>query len=599
MSLGIERRIQDDLHSVAQAANVIGVRNGARQDVLEDLKAVERGLSTLPHPEEKGFRAILPLSTLHQQIFKAQAKLWQAMGIPALMVWSSDIWAPLSHIKPPMPEGKPILEISMMQNEYRAGALNLSLATDNPLAINLQITGLPGGTNPPYITVNEVPWTDTRSGIPVAAALQKVMEKESAFPISVSPGLTRQVWFTFHPTNVPPGVYAGNIVIAAPSTNISVPITFHIYPLRFPDVPTLHVGGWDYTDSESYREITPLNRDDLIAHLRDHFVDSPWATSSILSSGNYAAAGKIIRDPDTLRFDQWVAKWHNARQYCVFANVKAQFEGSRMDTPEFHCKVDAWITFWAQHAQRLGLKPQQLILLLVDEPSKPEEDAIILAWAKTIRAANTGVRIWEDPCHKNPLSANQQMMAAYDVICPNRPTFIGSGKGYRNYFLRQHEQGAELAFYSCQGPAPLLDPYSYYRLQAWSCWQYGAQSSYFWAFSDGGGGSSWNEYAAKGSTYVPFFLDARSVTPAKQMEALREGVEDYEYLVMLRDKIARAEKSGVHGSILDRAKMLLREAPLRVCDAPGASDFKWADEKDCTIADKVRVEILDALMALP
>ena len=33
------------------------------------------------------------------------------------------------------------------------------------------------------------------------------------------------------------------------------------------------------------------------------------------------------------------------------------------------------------------------------------------------------------------------------------------------------------------------------------------------------------------------FLDARTVTDGKHMEAIREGTEDYEYLRMLRDRV--------------------------------------------------------------
>ena len=82
------------------------------------------------------------------------------------------------------------------------------------------------------------------------------------------------------------------------------------------------------------------------------------------------------------------------------------------------------------------------------------------------------------------------------------------------------------------------------------------------------------------------------------MEALREGIEDYEYLVMLSREIAKAEKSGFTGSALNRARKLLSEAPSQVCDAPGANGFKWADKKDRTVADKIRIEILEALTAL-
>jgi hypothetical protein len=67
---------------------------------------------------------------------------------------------------------------------------------------------------------------------------------------------------------------------------------------------------------------------------------------------------------------------------------------------------------------------------------------------------------------------------------------------------------------------------------------------------------------------VPFFLDATSVTPGKHMEAIREGIQDYEYLVMLRDRLAAAEKQGRGGALLEKARPLLNQAAARVCSTP-------------------------------
>jgi hypothetical protein len=291
--------------------------------------------------------------------------------------------------------------------------------------------------------------------------------------------------------------------------------------------------------------------------------------------------------------------WPQARQYCVFASVGDTLNNAAMGTPEFEQQVRAWITFFSQHAAKRGLKPEQLVILLVDEPAEAKRDDVIVPWAKAIRAANTGVKIWEDVCHTDPLAANQEMIKLCHVLCPNRPRFLSSPQSYRDYFVQRRSEGTELAFYSCNLAARLADPYSYFRLQAWTAWRYGATASHFWAFSDSGGGSSWNEYAMPhAACYVPFFLDSASVTPGKHGEAIRESVEDYEYFVMLRDRTLKAERSGQKGAALERAKELLATGPDRVLNAPGVNGLTWAEPKDRTLADKVRVEVLEAIVAL-
>ena len=579
--LAVERRLRDDLHAVRTA--------DVEHKLTTELDALERELPQLPRTYGPDFRAVLPLNDLHARIFKAQAALWRTQGCAPLTVWAANPWDPLDLLAPP-PRGmtNTTLNVALMKNEFRAAAFNLANAGAHESDVQLRITGLPGGENPPWITVHEVAWTDTKSGKPVAAALPEAKRESADYRITIPAGLTRQVWLTLHPLSVPPGIHRGTVVVHGTAVEQKLPLEVKIYPLRFPDTPTLHVGGWDYTDTDAHYEITPLNRDILIAHLRAHFVDSPWATSAVLPA-----------DGDTTKFDRWLARWPKARQYYVFASVRDKFGGAALGTPEFAQKVGDWIKFWAGHAAKRGLQPQQFVMHLVDEPHEARQDEIILAWAKAIRAANTGVKIFTDPTHANPATANQAMMAACDILCPNRPMFLNGGPAFRDFYDQRRAAGTELAFYSCSGPVRLLDPYAYHRLQAWTCWQQGALSSSFWAFGDSGGGSSWNEYAQRRSaSYTPLFLDASGVTAGKHMEAIRESVEDFEYLVMLRDRVAAAEKTGQKSPALDRARHLLATAADRVLNAPDAVKLSWSAPKDRSLADTVRVEILEALAGL-
>jgi hypothetical protein len=112
--------------------------------------------------------------------------------------------------------------------------------------------------------------------------------------------------------------------------------------------------------------------------------------------------------------------------------------------------------------------------------------------------------------------------------------------------------------------------------------------------------SCWNEYPAKGNgPYCPIYLDDTSVTPAKYMEAIREGVQDYEYLVMLRERIAQLERRARPvPAMLPRAKALLAGACERVLKGETGANYRWDEKKDRTVADKVRIEILEMLTAL-
>jgi hypothetical protein len=598
VSQAITARLREDIKGIRTALRAKPLAPPAREAIAAQLVAAEQGLRNPVDRSNQDFRAVMPLNALHERIFRVQAQLWRAMGLPLVSVWQSGLWDPLPPIHNPSLEPVPAVQVDMMLNEYRAVAFNISNASDEPKTLRLKIDGLPGGINPPYLTVHEVAWTGTSGGHCFPAALPEAEKSEGAFLIRLTPGLTRQVWFTCHPQNIAPGSHRGRILLSGAGIEIVVPLVLHLYPLHFPDQPTLHLGGWDYTDQDAFYDITPQNRDQVIAHLRSHFVDTPWATATVLPFASLAAAGSYR--VDTTAFDNWVQRWRGARQYCVYINAGGQLGGSPMGTPEFSKKVQDWIRFWSSQAQRRGLRPEQMFLLLVDEPRTPAEDETILQWALAIRAAGTGVKIWEDPLHHDPFQANQDMIKLCDVLCPDRWSLLSS-PGSARYFSQRRQQGTELALYSASGPARELDPYTYYRLQAWACWQYGALGSHFWSFADAGKGSSWNEYDTIGTGNTPFFLDQASVTPGKQMEAIREGVEDYEYLVMLRQNLSLLKGKGLPVTLLQEASDLLSSAPKEVCGAPPtdlANWKNWLTEKDRTGADRLRIRILKVLSAL-
>ena len=75
---------------------------------------------------------------------------------------------------------------------------------------------------------------------------------------------------------------------------------------------------------------------------------------------------------------------------------------------------------------------------------------------------------------RQPADAPSELFEAFDILCPNRPMWFREGPDFASFYRDQQSRGRTLQFYSCSGPARLLDPYSYYRLQAWHCWKIGA-----------------------------------------------------------------------------------------------------------------------------
>ncbi len=591
---GIRRRFDLDGAGLERAIRDSTLSQSARQALSDRLITTQKDLAGAAPPAPlASFRAILPFNEAHAELFRIQAALWKATGCAALCAWAADPWEPLDLFAPPRCSSTDSMVVHLMRGEYRSAAFNMANTTDAPMRVSIRITGLPGSPTPAFITLHRVPWTDTITGQAVAAALVEVASRDGAWTLDVPPGLLQQIFLTCRVTDLPAGEHAGRIVVTSKGIDdLAIPIRLHVYPLTFPTRTTLWLGGWSYTDGPGTYGITPANHKPFVEHLRSRFVNAPWATAQVMMSFSFKGE---VPELDTARFDDWLAQWPDARAYLVFLAVDRTFAGAQMGTPAFEQRVGRWISAWVRHLAGKGVSAERLGLLLVDEPRSRDQDEIIIAWARAIHAAEPKVLIWEDPIYPDPKEGRPEMFELSDILCPNRPMWLTAGKPFEQFYLDQQKKGRTLQLYSCSGPARLLDPYSYFRLQAWHCWRIGATGTFFWAFGDNSRASSWNEYAAVAGPYTPLFLDHQSVTPGKHMEAVRESIEDYECLALLRSAVNQALASGRSGPAVTAAQSLLEQGVNDVLDAPGVNDLGWHSPKDRTRADAVRAAVLQAL----
>jgi len=547
-------------------------------------------------------RTVLPYGPLHERILALNAPVLRARGFVKPLVWQGNRWAPLSLAEvPPAGAGIDGIALDLMRGEVRGESFNVTNPDEAALDLTLAVEGLPAAVN---LELLEVLFTDTQSRKPVAAALRRLRpDAAGAARLRVPGGCTRQVWVACRRPGGAAREHRGVIRLAAAEPRFAkdIAVRVRVRDLDFPERPALHVGGWDYVQGKADYYAAPGNLAANLALMRELHVDSPWATAAVFPKGaQFDGEGRLQNEAalDFSAWDAWVERWGGARQYCVFFSVGADFNGEKMGTPRFSAMVGDWLGAWVRHLKKQGLKPGQLVVLLVDEPHERSQDAVIVAWAAAVKAANLGVVLFEDPTYTDPAAGDPAMFAASDVLCPNTPMMLEQGAPFRNFYARQREAGKTLWLYSCSGPAKLLDPVTYHRAQAWLAFQLGAEGSFYWAFGCGGGiGDSWRAYAQAYPEYSPYFVGPDSVMEGKHSEAVREGVQDYEYLRMLRDSVLQARASGGHAAWLASAERLLTDGVSEAVASVAASNLFWNVEKDRSAMDAVRVRVLDALEA--
>lgn len=609
-------RMRADLAAAREAINGSDLPADEKAKLLQEADEIAAATPAIVQDLPADFTTILPLNPVHARTYALNAPVLRSRGVPRFSVWQRNRWDMLAPTDAPDAleiARAPGLSVEMMRGEHRAETFNLTNASDSDFDLNFSIEGLPGGSNPDYISVREVLFTDTRDRRPIAAALPEAARTESGYKVTVNAGCSKQVWLSFNPRDVEPGEYTGTVKLSAmvdsgmrrgekfhERVDAELPLSLEVAPIDFPNEVDIAIGGWDYTDGMGAYDVTPGNMPMFIANLREHFVNTPWATAGVMpSKAEFDAEGRLTSELDFTAFDAWVERWPDARYYCVFMSVGGSFHGEKMGTDRFNRMVGDYFQVWTSHIADLDIDPGKLAVLLVDEPHQASQVETIIAWAKAIQAATPEVIIWEDPTYKDPREADIEMFETMDVMCPNLPIFMSGSEEARQFYVDQQAAGRELWFYSCSGPARLLDPYSYFRGQFWWAVEYDAKGSHYWAFGDEAqSGNSWNAYLATRNQYSPLFITPTSITDGKQMEAIREGAQDFQYFVMLRARVEELEAAGRQGPQIEAAKALLETGPRRVIDDIKIGNLGWGEDKDRGVMDRVRLEVLEALTEL-
>ncbi len=600
---GVSNRLQRDLGAVEDLAAATKLDAATRARVNAELAAI-RVAMTRPLPDfPANYRAVHPLVPLHARIYALNGLLQLARGHQRVAVWQKCRWDMLGPAEQPPERSSPAvaLNVSMMDNEYRAEAFNITNLGPRDADVHVVISGLPKGDNPDYVTVHQVEFMENQTGIALADPLPVARQGNGGAVVSVPAGMTRQVWLTFHPVDVKPGVHSGQVRLKGLGAgDIALPLTLHVSQARMPDQPTMSLGMWDYTDGNGAYGIVPTNIQPSIVDMRAHFVDTPWAnggTAPWVGADAFDAANKLVKPPNFAAFDAWVSRWKGVRNYAVFLSVGDSFAGANMGDANFQPRVGAWLQAWAAHLKKLDITPQQVPLLIWDEPSTEDKDLLILTWARAVHASGTGFVVWEDPTHAAPEKGTvPEMFQECDVLCPNLGIYSSNAQASRDFYEGLRQKGKKLWFYQCSGPARTFDPIYYHRYHFWYAWNAGAVGSGFWAYGDTSGATnSWDEFLAGGTIFAPEYLDETSTTTSKHWEAVREGVEDYEYFVMLRDRVTELEKAGNASPLLAQAKELYTTGVRKVVGNYDIGKLDWTNERDRTAPDKLRVQILDML----
>jgi hypothetical protein len=379
-----------------------------------------------------------------------------------------------------------------------------------------------------------------------------------AVPFDLPANETHGFWVDLYaPPDATPGEYRGTYrVTAEGGRTAEIPVTFTVWDFELPQVsafrtalgsPAARMRGYYARRAKEGKEPEPSDWDavdrqcaEMLSRHRINATPPPGSLAPV------AQPDGTFRIPD----EQVAALREFVDRYHVNA-IETPHPRSAVRDPEAERdKLRAWLASWDRAAEMLNRPDVMFYTYLRDEPNDEEAYHYVQRWGRAIREAHSVVKVLVVEQTWTQNEAWGDLYGAVDIWCPLFSLFKPESAAKRQAL------GETVWTYTalCQGEKtpwwhtdfPLLN----YRVPAWIAWRYRIRGLLYW-----GGMSFWQQvddpwtdpktldrregrknplYNGEGSIVYPGrAVGYDGIAPSLRLKALRDGIEDYDYLALL------------------------------------------------------------------
>ncbi len=392
-----------------------------------------------------------------------------------------------------------------------------------------------------------------------------------AGPFAIEKLSRAPIWITFKtPKECPAGNYTGSITITPEDQKpTTIPVLLKVWDFALSDQTHLRTLTWlgsgklrEWYGFDGSPEDERMQKDALRNYqdcLLEHRLGPGGEVADRVEPGQ---DGKFdFREvDDTLQ--RLIGKGMNAFIMGTAPNLAR--EKKTEYTPEFTRKFTAMLKAYGDHLREKDWLNMAYVYVYDEAPKSawPEVRKI----AQAIHAAAPQARILQ--CLNEPEGVRELTGFAdvFDVYVPHY---------HRAGVAQSQAKGAEVWLAICCYPMEHPNFFIEYslldiRVNPWICWKYRATGFEYWSPNSWGAnaqrkGDKWPNSPWVANAFGKYNGDGYLLYPGAEgkpyssirLEALRDGLEDYEYLWMLNDLLQQAVQRKIAGPAVDAARELL------------------------------------------
>ncbi len=385
----------------------------------------------------------------------------------------------------------------------------------------------------------------------------------------VVPQQNELLWLTFKSRGLPPGKYTATMTIRSHDDQLLQPIelVLRVYPLALGAAGRPRVHVWN-------PQIKGRDWAERAAHNRDYYLTcDQHGNRDDLPQFTADAQGNVLSEHlDFTRFDRFLdqvmqtgadtylitVEAHRQRFWPMRLESQKWFEpdakslGTKRWSARFNEIFHKWVVAFRAHMEAKGLPPNRWAFYIMDEPASGEELQEVIEFARQAKKADPEVRNYITLPIRHGHDAQYIEASKYlDLI-----QLIGTQSPKLRKTLQQH--AGELWSYTInlRGSNPF---YSYRVDVCWVPMHRGDLGTGFWVWdSHSEVPLRWRDGTKRtkppGVRFGVIYDDHDGgIVPSLRTEAFREGIEDWKYLIMLDEALARGKAKGVAAEVLAAA----------------------------------------------
>lgn len=459
------------------------------------------------------------------------------------------------------------------------------------------------GFKPDWYPDALIPFADPATNQPLKGA------RIQAVPFDLPANQTHGFWIDLYvPADAKGGIYRGTYrVMSADAKAMEVPVELTVWDFALPATPTLmtefgspagRLRGYYSARAKAGKEKMPKDWaavETQCAELCSEHRMNATPRSELLRPARQADGTYRIDSEKIRELREFIDRYHvNAIQTPHPSNAVKDpvAEGD---------KLRAWLAAFDAMAKELDRPGVVFYTYLKDEPNTREDYQYVQKWGRAVRECRSVLKVlvveqtWTEPGMGGADSAWGDLYGAVDIWCP--------------LFSLHRQDSAEKRIalgemvwtYTalCQGKLtpwwhidfPLLN----YRVPAWMAWRDHMTGLLYWGgMSYWGVDDPWAEapyYVGNGKpqqgrkgiifngegslVYPASAVGYDGIVPTIRLKALRDSIEDFEYLAMLRRAGKGAEAEKIVGEVVK-------------------SFFEW--EKDAAAYDRARERLAEMIV---